>query len=166
MSQRTDVDALAQLPGDEFEERIRAAAERIELRANRCLAENRDLTERERQLCTADRDELHALHKAEAIREHAERTRKAIGEAIENTPRPETRGCLAEFAEALSRGVPYRVQVECRSITSANAGARGAVAVEQLGRPQWLYQAAAKCFRSRTSGLRPCSLRRIRMCLR
>ena len=85
-------------PATNRTERVRAAAERIELRANRCLAENRDLTERERQLCTADRDELHALHNAEAIREHAERTRKAIGEAIENTPRPETRGRLETWS--------------------------------------------------------------------
>ena len=135
MSTRTDVDALAQLPDDERTERLRAAVERIEMRANRAVCENRDLTQRENDLCRDDRDE-----KAIAIAEHAERMRTAIAEAIDSTPRPETRG---RSDEALTRGMPYRVQVECRSITSANAGARGAVAVEAIGRPQWLYQAAS-----------------------
>ena len=143
MSKRTDIDALAQLPVDERIERTRGAVERIELRSNRARAENRDLTQREYQLSSADRDELEALQKADAIAEHAARNLAAIAEAIDSTPRPEMRGRLNEFAEALTRGVPYRVQVECRSITSANAGARGAVAVEAIGRTQWLYTLAS-----------------------
>ena len=145
MSQRTDVDALAQLPGDEFEERIRAAAERIELRANRCLAENRDLTERERQLCTADRDELHALQKAEAIREYAERTRKAIGEAIDahvaqrSAPfRPTllvSQRNLEEHAAALRDGRPFgAVEVETRARVTA-AGDLGSAGAWDPGQP-------------------------------
>lgn len=87
MASRTDVDALAQLPDDERTERVRAAVERIEMRANRCRVENRDLTAREASLCTDDRDELEALQKAVAIAEHAERTRTAIAEAIETRSR-------------------------------------------------------------------------------
>ena len=73
MSSRTDVDRLSELPGEEFTERVRAAVERMELRSNRALAENRDLTEREKQLSSDDHDELEALRKAEAVREHRER---------------------------------------------------------------------------------------------
>ena len=36
-----------------------------------------------------------------------------------------------------------RIPVEHRSITSANPGARGAVAVETIGRPDWLYTACS-----------------------
>jgi hypothetical protein len=98
MASRTDVDALAQLPDDERTERVRAAVERIEMRANRCRVENRDLTAREASLCTReaslctdDRDELEALQKAVAIAEHAERTRTAIAEAIEGRSRSRDR---------------------------------------------------------------------------
>ena len=73
MSSRTDVDQLAQLPEGEFTEGVRAAFERMELRSNRALAEHRDLTEREKQLSSDDHDELEALRKAEAVREHRER---------------------------------------------------------------------------------------------
>ena len=132
----------AELSTDEFTERIRAAVERMELRSNRALCENRDLTEREKKLSSDDRDELEALRKAEAVREHRERVIAAIGEATDRDPRPETRAAFGEFVEALTRGIPHRVRIECRSVTSANAGARGAVAVEAIGRPQWLWQAA------------------------
>ncbi|WP_326547044.1 hypothetical protein QGN32_02185 [Mycolicibacterium sp. ND9-15] len=143
MSTRTDVDALVELPRAEREARLRAAAERVETRANRCVAEGRDLTPREDQLIRDDRAELEALMAANAIAEHSERMRSAVATAVETRgSRPEDHGQLIEFAQALTRGVPARVQIECRSITSANAGARGAVAVEQLGRPQWLWQAA------------------------
>jgi hypothetical protein len=143
MSQRTDVDELARLPKPEIEHRMRAALERAETRMQRATSEGRDLTTREASLCSDDRDELAALQKAVAIADDAQRRREQIQEAIDSTPRPETRGRLDEFAEALTRGMPYRVQVECRSITSANAGARGAVAVEAIGRPQWLYMLAS-----------------------
>ena len=142
MSQRTDVDALAQLPEPEFAERVRAAFERMELRSNRALCENRDLTEREKQLSSDDHRELEALRKAEAVREHRERVTQAIQEAIDSTPQPETRAAFGEFVEALTRGIPHRVRIETRSVTTAVAGARGAVAVEAIGRPQWLWQAA------------------------
>ena len=75
-------------------------------------------------------------------REHRERVIAAIGEATDRTPRPETRAAFGEFVEALTRGVPHRVQIETRSVTTAVAGARGAVAVEAIGRPQWLWQDA------------------------
>ena len=64
------------------------------------------------------------LQKAIAIAEHAERMRTAIAEAIDSTPRPETRGRLDEFAEALTRGMPYRVQVECPHRRSRSSMAR------------------------------------------
>ena len=102
----------------------------MELRSNRALAEHRDLTEREKQLSSDDHDELEALRKAEAVREHRERLMQAIGEAVDAAPRPETRAAFGEFVAALTRGVPHRVQIETRSVTTAVAGARAAVAVE------------------------------------
>jgi hypothetical protein len=90
------------------------------------------------------------LQKAEAIREHnaehSARLTQAIDEAISRTPRPETRAAIGEFIEALTRGIPHRVRIETRSVTTAVAGARGSVAGESLGRPQWLWQDAGMPF--------------------
>jgi hypothetical protein len=107
MSQRTDVDALAQLPNDEFEERIRAAAERMELRSNRALYENRDMTERENQLSSDDRDELEALRKAEALRNTPSGTNDSPA-GHDNTPRPKPADVSMSSPRMLTRGVPYR----------------------------------------------------------
>ena len=110
MSQRTDVDALAQLADDERAERIRAAFERIEMRANRCRVENRDLTAREASLCTDDRDEHEALQKAVTIAEHRERVMQAISEVTEQRSAPLQRTLLVsqrhleEHAAALRDG--------------------------------------------------------------
>src|SRR5215212_6796781 len=113
MSQRTDVDALAQLADDERAERIRAAFERIEMRANRCRVENRDLTAREASLCTDDRDEHEALQKAVTIAEHRERVMQAISEVTEQRSAPLQRTLLVsqrhleEHAAALRAGRPF-----------------------------------------------------------
>jgi hypothetical protein len=90
------------------------------------FAENRDLTEREKQLSSDDLAELEALRKAEAVREHRERVTQAFQQAVDTTPRPETRAAFGEFVEALTRGIPHRVRIETRSVTTAVAGARGA----------------------------------------
>jgi hypothetical protein len=63
MSKRTDIDLLIELPADDFDERIRSAAERMEMRTNRALVENRDLTQREVGLCEADKAELVACRR-------------------------------------------------------------------------------------------------------
>ena len=144
---KTNIDELAELPLEEIEERIALAAGRVEQRIARAQTETRDLTEREADLCSDDKVELSALKDALQLRrriaEQTERMSQAISQAIETRGRPEDREALNEFAEALRRGVPARVRVECRSITSANAGARGAVALEAIGRPQWLYSLAS-----------------------
>src|SRR4051794_15180150 len=129
MSKRTDVDQLVQLPDDEREERIQAAYQRIETRAKRADSEDHALSEREASLCADDKAELEALLQAVTIAEFAERTRQAVAAATDSMPRPETRAAFSEFVEALTRGVPHRVQ-ETRCVTTAVAGARGAVAVE------------------------------------
>lgn len=138
---KTDVDALVDLPDDEFEERRASAAARVEERIRRASDERRDLTVRESDLTRADRDELAALQEAGAVREYRSRMGSEIQNLIDRQPSLETRGRLDEFVSALSRGVPARVQIECRSITTANAGARTGTAVQSLGRPQWLYEA-------------------------
>lgn len=66
-----------------------------------------------------------------------------VGEAIAAMPNPVETRALSDFAIAVVEGRPVRVPVEHRSITSANAGARGAVAVEAIGRPEWLYTACS-----------------------
>jgi hypothetical protein len=75
-------------------------------------------------------------------RQSRERTRLG-GEAIAATPNPVETRALSDFAIAVVEGRPVRIPVEHRSITSANAGARGAVAVEAIGRPEWLYTACS-----------------------
>ncbi|WP_326548707.1 hypothetical protein QGN32_11635 [Mycolicibacterium sp. ND9-15] len=144
MSTRTDVDALVELPRAEREARLRAAAERVETRANRCVAEGRDLTPREDQLIRDDRAELEALMAANAIAEHSERMRSAVATAVETRgSRPEDHAALGDFVEALSHGVPYRALIETRSVTTAVAGARANVAVEAIGRPRWIWDEAS-----------------------
>ena len=75
-------------------------------------------------------------------RQSRERTRLA-GEAIAGMPNPVETLALSDFAMAVVEGRPVRIPVEHRSITSANAGAGGAVAVEAIGRPEWLYRACS-----------------------
>lgn len=75
-------------------------------------------------------------------RQSRERTRLA-GEATAGMPNPVETLALSDFAMAVVEGRPVRIPVEHRSITSANAGAGGAVAVEAIGRPEWLYRACS-----------------------
>lgn len=139
--QRTDVDELVKLSTDELEERGRAAAERVELRIHRANAEHRDLTKREHELSLADREELEALTKAGVIIEHRDRLNGEIQHLIDHRTPPETRAAMGAFVTNLTRGVPQRLQVECRSVTTTNSGSRHAVAGAGLGRPEWLYDA-------------------------
>jgi hypothetical protein len=74
-----------------------------------------------------------------------------LDQAIATRSRPEDRAALDMFAEMLTRGVPARVQVECRSVTASNAGAREAVTVEAIGRPMWLWQDCSIPFTPATS---------------
>jgi hypothetical protein len=157
MSAVTNVETLAQLSYDELDSRISSAASRMTTRLQRAQDGERDLTPREADLCADDRAELAALKDAlESKRrdsEAAERLQLAtrasqVQHAIDHTPNPdrvETRA-LAEFADAIAEGRPIRLAVDHRAITSANAGARGAVALEALGRPNWLYNDAGVPF--------------------
>ncbi|MCW2649769.1 MAG: hypothetical protein JWR32_745 [Mycobacterium sp.] len=110
MSKKTDVDALAELPVAEIDERI-AHCERVETRAQRAMSEPRDLTERENDLCADDKLELGALRDALQLRrrnaEHRERIGQAIGHATETRSRPtEARAQLDHFTEMLAAGQP------------------------------------------------------------
>lgn len=143
----TQIEATVErLSSPELETRAAAAHTRVEERVSRAKTEGRDLTDREAGLCESDRRELAALR---AEIEHRERQEEdyadkmsMIDDAVRGTPRPETRGAIAAFTRGLANGVPTRVVVEARAVTSANAGARGAVAAGAIGRPQWLWQAA------------------------
>jgi hypothetical protein len=75
-------------------------------------------------------------------RQSGERTR-LVGEAIAAMPNPVETRALSDFASAVVEGRPVRIPVEPRSIASPNPGARGAVAVEAIGRPGWLYTACS-----------------------
>jgi hypothetical protein len=75
-------------------------------------------------------------------RQSRERTR-LVGEAIAVLPNPVETRALSDFAIAVVEGRPVRIPVEHGSITSANPGARGAVAVEAIRRPEWLYAACS-----------------------
>ena len=132
---KPDIDELAQLPTEEREDRIQAAAERIETRIERARDHSRDLTEREVKLSEDDRAELEALKAATTIAEHAERRGKELAKAMDTTPRPEQRAALADFITEVAAGRPVRMAIESRSITTAVAGARGGVAVNGIGRP-------------------------------
>uniref|UniRef100_A0A5Q5BP82 Phage major capsid protein n=1 Tax=Mycobacterium sp. (strain MCS) TaxID=164756 RepID=A0A5Q5BP82_MYCSS len=155
---KLDLDAAVLLSDDELHTRSAAATERCETRIDRAQTENRDMTERERDLTAADRDELVVIRDALEIRsarraegEAIEQRRRDIGRAIESMPRPESRAAIGAFVEGLSHGVPVRVNVECRSITSATAGARTEVANNSGGRPEWLWTAAGIPFNRATS---------------
>ena len=68
MSRKMSLDELVVLANDEFENRIEAAYTRIKTRVERASNEERDFTDREKQLCKADRDELSALRDADELR--------------------------------------------------------------------------------------------------
>lgn len=145
---KLDIDELTQLPIAELEERAADAAGRVEERLERAQVLNRDLTERETQLTNADKAELEALRAAITLVEHREQQFRERAQLIQNaidTARPqiETREAFGAFVTAVANGQPARVAIEQRSVTTANAGARTGIAVEALGRPQWLYALAS-----------------------
>src|SRR6476469_4560355 len=80
--QRNELDYLITLPPSEIEHRIAAAAERVEARAHRCTAENRDLSDREHALTKDDTEELTALSAAAAGQTEIESRSGAIDSAI------------------------------------------------------------------------------------
>ena len=61
---RTNVDELAELSYDELDQRVTTVAGRVESRAARCQAEERDLTGREADLTRDDMHELGAFRDA------------------------------------------------------------------------------------------------------
>jgi hypothetical protein len=104
MSKKTDVETLTQLPYEEIDQRIQCAAGRVETRMQRAMNEERDLTQRESDLCFDDRAELSALRDAldskrrdaehaerngleQRQREQSDRMTQAISEAIEQQSR-------------------------------------------------------------------------------
>ncbi|HWS93022.1 MAG TPA: hypothetical protein VN306_11175, partial [Mycobacterium sp.] len=80
---------------------------------------------------------------AERVERQSRGRHRLEGEAIAAMPNPVETRALSDFAIAVVEGRPARIPVEHRSITSANADARGAVAVEAIGRPEWLYTACS-----------------------
>lgn len=146
MSDTLDIESLASLPETELNSRLSAAFERCQARVDRASAGERDFSDREDELTREDRREMSAIRDALELRNRNDTQQagyfQAIDDAVRGTPRPETRGAFDAFARGLANGVPTRVVVETRAVTSANAGARGAVAAGGIGRPEWLWQAA------------------------
>jgi hypothetical protein len=105
-NKRTNLDELVLLPDAEIEERMRAAAGRVESRVQRCYSENRDLTPRESELSQQDRDELAALKDATEIRA----ARRDEGDRIE--------------AESRARGAQIAAAIEQRRGAQAFANGR------------------------------------------
>lgn len=142
---RNDIDYLIELPDTEINRRIRAAQERFETRSQRCLAEDRDLTEREVQLTEDDKAELRALRQVVQQREQLATRSQWLGEALDEARASyagaETRQALGQFGELLRNRQPGRVQLETRAATTANAGARTAVAAG-TGRPPHVFEMA------------------------
>jgi hypothetical protein len=142
ISQDRDPDYLTSLSPSEVEHRIARVADRVEARASRASAENRDLNPAEQRATSDDITEAAALRVAADRQQQIETRGRAIDQALANNPRPETRAAMSEFTEALARGIPHRATLECRSVTTTLAGARGAVAAGGIGQPQWLWDAA------------------------
>jgi hypothetical protein len=118
--QRNELDCLINLPPSEIEHRTAAALERVEARAARCTAENRDLTDREQDRKRADTEELTALRQAAACQEQIESRSCALGEAIEC--RCDTRRVGLE-----------RFSTACRWPRVSSPGGRRAAAVSRTG---------------------------------
>jgi hypothetical protein len=64
LAARNDIDGLAQIPRDQLELRRAEAAERLEVRSNRLLEQDRGPTDREDTLSRADLSEIEALDAA------------------------------------------------------------------------------------------------------
>ena len=142
MPKKTDIDTLAELPLEEIEERIQPAAGRVEQRIQRCQAEERDLSERESDLCSDDRLELSALKDALQLRRrNAERRRRVGGRtpAASRTTagatdadvgtarvRPERPASTPQPVEKL-RNSDHRPRRVCRCGSAVHAARRGGV---------------------------------------
>ena len=139
MPKRNELDYLITLPPSEIEHRIAGAVERVEARAARCTAENRDLTDREQDLTRADTEELTALRQAAACHEQIESRSAAIGEAIEGHRHAvENRSApwqptltvgpanIELHAAALAEGRPFgAVETRSRVTAAADLGSAG-----------------------------------------
>lgn len=130
-----DLETVLALPARELDQRLHRVTTFIETRSR----EGRDLTQSEVDDLSL---ELATLRVAADQRARNDERLAAIGGAIASTPRPESRAAMAGFTEALASGIPHRATLECRSVTTTLAGARGAVAAGGIGQPQWLWDAA------------------------
>lgn len=107
MSKKTDIDELVMLSHDAFEGRMQAAAARVETRIQRAYDENRDLTQREKDLTYQDRDELVALKDADEIRAAREREAQRIENEV--AARSQHIGAAMEIHERSARLSPLAV---------------------------------------------------------
>ena len=147
-------DQLAEFPIAELETRTAMAAQRMQERFARCNTESRDLTDRENDLCRADRDELSALKSAIEERsrrdsEYAESS-KIISDAIEMRSSGHVFGPpsllvsqqhLEEHAQALREGRAFgavEVETRARLTAAADLGSAGAWDPGQPNEPRHL----------------------------
>lgn len=153
MSAKTDIDKLTKLPDDEIQTRMSLAAERVETRIERAQAMSRDLTEREAELCRADRAELEALRSAVAIKDHEQRTLKAIDTALTehrvgmSAPLAPSllvsQQHLEQHAAALRDGRPFgAVEMRARVTAAADLGSAGAWHAGMPNEPRHLIKFA------------------------
>lgn len=116
---RTDVDALADLPVAELETRLADAKLRVETRAAVCYDHGRDLTSVEAEDTKRDIAEMHAIRDALAIAEHRERQYAervgAVSAAIETRQREGGLSPLAVSAANLE--ILERARHEYRSVS-------------------------------------------------
>jgi hypothetical protein len=131
LAARNDIDGLAALPRDQLELRRAEASERVEVRSNRLLDENRGASAREDQLSKADLAEIEALDAALVLNErnasHSERMHTAITQARsqpedvqrarnEHTPLLVSELHMRSHADAIRQGTTYgAVELETRA---------------------------------------------------
>lgn len=156
-TERTDVDALSELPEAELDRRLSATLERVESRSRRAQADERDLSERESALTAEDISEMSAIRDAIELRsrneEHRERAVSAISAAVETRSqpwRPTLRVSdehLAQHAEALRgerpHGTTVEIETRARLTTAGDLGSAGAWAAGQPNEPRHLISFAA-----------------------
>jgi hypothetical protein len=147
-----DPEHLQTLSTSELDHELGMATDRVETRASRCLHEGRDLTPREIELNTDDRDECAAIMaEIETRSRYRERVRE-VGEAVEQitaaqSAAVETRSApfrptllvsdanLERHAEAMREGRPYgAMEIETRARVTA-AGDLGSAGAWDPGQP-------------------------------